>query len=106
MKEKAAVISRIHTLMEFWGITPEDLEADLEVKHRVARKKQQQSAEPAAAATAPKYAHPKTGQVWDGEGPQPQWLKDAVLKEGYLVEELRQAALERAEVDQAEENSP
>ena len=43
----------------------------------------------AAPAVAPKYRHPATGLTWDGEGMQPQWLKDALLREGYTVDELR-----------------
>ena len=88
MKDKAAVISRIQTLMEFWGIQPEDLEGG-EMPKPVE--------EPASPAPLPpKYVHPKTHETWDGQGVQPQWLKDAVLKEGYLVEELRKAALDWA----------
>lgn len=101
MKDKAAVISRIQTLMEFWGITPEDLEA-AEATEKTRPAKQSTGQPP--VSSAPKYAHPRTGEVWDGQGMQPQWLKDAVLKEGYLVEELRKAALERIHRRQDEES--
>ena len=82
-REKAAIVHRIRTLMEFWGITPEELEAD---------------ASPAPVAPAPaapatvKYRHPGSGETWDGRGAHPQWLRDALLKEGFTVEQLRAAA--------------
>jgi DNA-binding protein H-NS len=43
-----------------------------------------------AAAPAPvRYRHPVLGLTWDGRGVQPQWLRDAVLQEGYLLHQLR-----------------
>ena len=77
-REKAAVIHRIRVLMDFWAITPEELEGDL----------------PPAPAVAPtvKYRHPHSGETWDGCGAHPQWLRDALLKEGFTVEQLRAAA--------------
>ncbi len=41
---------------------------------------------------APRYRHPRSGQSWDGHGRQPQWLRDALLCEGYTVDALRRAA--------------
>lgn len=66
--------------MEYWGITPEDL-AD-------------ESAHTEAPAAAPepsvvKYRHPITGDTWDGAGTHPDWLRKALLQEGYRVDELR-----------------
>jgi DNA-binding protein H-NS len=85
LREKAAIIHQIRTLMEYWSITPEELER---APHR--------SPSPASAADRPaeavKYRHPKTGQTWNGDGAHPQWLRDALLKEGYTVDELRAAA--------------
>ena len=68
-------------LIEFWGITPEELEGDAPPA-------------PAAAVTPPcvKYRHPQSGETWDGCGAHPQWLRDALLKEGFTVEQLRAAA--------------
>ena len=75
-RERAAVIARIEALMEYWGITPEDLDAA-----------------PAPVDTpAPafiKYRHPVSGETWDGQGPHPDWLRRALLQEGLRVEELR-----------------
>lgn len=36
-----------------------------------------------------RYRHPVLGCTWDGRGRQPQWLRDAVLHEGYLLAQLR-----------------
>jgi DNA-binding protein H-NS len=35
------------------------------------------------------YQHPVSGQRWNGAGAQPEWLKQALLSEGYRPEELR-----------------
>lgn len=79
-RERAAVIHRIRTLVEYWGITPEELEQAVPYV--------------AAPADAPapgtvKYRHPRSGETWDGSGPHPQWLRDALLKEGFTVDELK-----------------
>ena len=42
--------------------------------------------------------HPKTGESWDGHGTHPDWLRRALLKEGYTVAELAQAARDGAPV--------
>lgn len=78
--EKIAVARTIRQLMEFWQIEPHELAT----RGRAAP-------EPLAppAEVQPKYRHPVTGETWDGQGSQPQWLRDALLKEGLLVEELR-----------------
>ena len=34
---------------------------------------------------------PQSGETWDGIGPHPQWLRDALLKEGFTVEQLKPA---------------
>lgn len=82
-RERAAVIHRIRTLVEFWAITPEELEGELPPPP------------PAALAvvvpTRIKYRHPESGETWDGIGPHPQWLRDALLKEGFTVEQLKPA---------------
>lgn len=49
-------------------------------------------AAPAATHAEPppaRYRHPVLGLTWDGRGVQPQWLRDAVLQEGYLLYQLR-----------------
>ncbi|MEW6703733.1 MAG: H-NS histone family protein [Pseudomonadota bacterium] len=83
-RERAAVIHRIRTLVEFWAITPEEL-AQAELAPEVVLP-------PAPAPTVVKYRHPHSGETWDGNGPHPQWLRDALLKEGFTVEQLKPAS--------------
>lgn len=79
-RERAAVIHRIRMLVEYWAITPEELSLPLEAL----------LAPPPPPADAPvKYRHPVTGDTWNGLGSHPQWLRDALLKEGYTVEQLK-----------------
>ena len=81
-RERAAVIHRIRMLVEFWAITPEELEGDLPPPPL-----------PEPPLVAPvKYRHPQSGATWDGVGPHPQWLRDALLKEGFTVEQLKPTA--------------
>ena len=78
-------MATIRTLMEFWGLTPDDLERALA------------SGPPLEAQTlAVKYRHPVSGDTWTGQGSQPEWLRHALTREGYTVEELRAAAASAA----------
>lgn len=80
--EQRAALARIAGLVEYWRITAEELDGDLPPPPATA----------AASASSPgyvKYRHPVTGDTWDGQGAQPDWLRTALLKEGYLVSELR-----------------
>lgn len=79
--ERVVALKRIRFLMDFWGITIDEIEMA-----------SQQPATPAPAPQAsPKYRHPSNGETWDGFGEQPDWLKRALLLEGYTVEQLRVA---------------
>ncbi len=78
--EKEAAIRKIRRLMAFWRISPTELRG--------------RSAAPAprpapATAAVARYRHPVSGSTWDGAGPQPQWLREALLYEGYTVDQLR-----------------
>jgi DNA-binding protein H-NS len=75
-KSKRIAIAHIHTLMEYWQITVEDLQAH-------------DGVESPQSALPIKYRHPITCESWDGQGAQPDWLRNALLLEGYRVEELR-----------------
>jgi DNA-binding protein H-NS len=82
-KSKRIVIGQIETLMEFWDISVEDLEES-------ARDASTPAVDPHEAASAVvQFRHPVTQETWDGLGPQPAWLRRALLEEGYRVEELR-----------------
>jgi DNA-binding protein H-NS len=78
-KEKKVLVGRIQALIDFWDITTEELLAD--------------APPPPPAPPGPaKYRHPVHGDTWDGQGTHPEWLRKALLKEGYTVDELRRAA--------------
>ncbi len=78
--EQQAVVRSIRQLVDFWQISANELGSNAPV-HRPKIVE-----EPSAG---PKYRHPHTGETWDGVGLQPQWLKDALIREGFLVDELR-----------------
>ena len=82
--EKIAAIRKIRKLMDFWRIAPHELRG-------------RPLAVPSQSATPLeiRYCHPVSGDTWDGQGAQPQWLREALLREGYTVDELRQAAQAR-----------
>ena len=80
--EKLAALRTVRKLVEFWDIQPEELHGPLPI-----------AAPAPAVARPPRYRHPVHGATWDGTGEHPQWLRDALLKEGYTVEELRRAVL-------------
>jgi DNA-binding protein H-NS len=92
--EQEAVLRSIRKLVDFWNITASELATDGMVP---------QEAPPAEAEPAPpKYRHPRTGETWDGEGSQPQWLREALTRQGYTVEELRfDSPLNRESLSQA-----
>lgn len=81
--ERTVALKRIRFLMDFWGITVDEI-AMSEDEPAV------NAAESLATPSlAPKYRHPSNGETWDGLGEQPEWLKRALLQEGYTVEQLR-----------------
>ena len=81
-RERAVVIARSQSLIEFWGITQDELDADTPFVDITPR-----------GPLPIKYQHPLTGETWDGQGPHPDWLRRALLKEGMRVEELRPPSL-------------
>lgn len=82
--EQEAVLRSIRKLVDFWGITSDEL-ADVPA-----------SSPPVEPSEPPpltaKYRHPVSGETWDGIGSQPPWLRDALIRQGYTVEELRASA--------------
>jgi DNA-binding protein H-NS len=80
--EQQAVLRAIRKLADFWQITSDELGG---LDSAPAR-----PAQPVVVAPAlPKYRHPRTGETWDGEGSQPPWLREALTKQGYTVDELK-----------------
>lgn len=88
--EKLALIRTIRKLMAFWQIEPGELDTGLPAPPPPPPR-------PKRVAALPRYRHPISGLHWNGEGMQPEWLRDALLREGYTVDELRRCATEAAE---------
>lgn len=80
--EQIATLRTIRKLIDFWRITPAELRGPLP----------QPAPRPPELTPVSRYRHPVTGLEWNGEGAQPDWLKAALLREGYTVDELRQPA--------------
>jgi DNA-binding protein H-NS len=78
--EKLAALRTVRKLVEFWQITPRELREPLPP-----------APPPPPSSTGIRYRHPVTGDTWDGQGEHPAWLRDALLKQGYTVDELRRA---------------
>ena len=74
--KRRIVVHQLRQLVEYWGITEREL-----ARSRKRRR--------AATPMNHRYRHPVSGETWSGEGPQPEWLKTALVKDGYRVEELR-----------------
>lgn len=77
--EQEAAIRSIRKLIDFWQIEPEELVVEGAQTVRRAP----------VVEVALKYRHPVSGETWDGQGSQPVWLKGALTRQGYTVDELR-----------------
>lgn len=86
--EQEAALRAILKLMDFWGIAPEELavkkSASAEAAQAVAKEAAKSAVKPSV-----KYRHPVSGETWNGEGSQPEWLRLALTYEGYTVDALR-----------------
>lgn len=91
LAQRRSAVAVARAIMRSAGITVADLQE--ERADQVDADSPSRSPEDQSPAT-PKYLHPRTGQAWDGEGSQPDWLKRALTTEGYRVAELRPQALE------------
>ena len=79
--EKLAALRTVRKLVEFWNISPQELRGPLAP-----------APPPPMPGTLPiRYRHPVSGETWDGQGEHPPWLRDALLKQGYTVDELKRA---------------
>jgi DNA-binding protein H-NS len=79
--EKLAALRTVRKLVEFWNISPQELGGPLPLA----------PPPPPAAPLAIRYRHPVSGETWDGQGEHPAWLREALLKQGYTVDELKRA---------------
>lgn len=78
--EQQAALTLVLQLVDFWRIEPHELTGPMPVRVVDDRPR------------PPRYRHPVSGETWDGQGAHPDWLRSALLKEGYTVDELRRAA--------------
>lgn len=78
--EKLAALRTVRKLVEFWQISAQELRAPLPP-----------ASPPPTRSAAIRYRHPISGETWDGQGEHPPWLRDALLKQGYTVDELKRA---------------
>lgn len=79
--EQEAVLRSVRKLVDFWQIEAHELAGIVPTVV---------APSPVACEPArPSYRHPISGETWQGEGSQPEWLKAALTREGYTVEELR-----------------
>ena len=82
---RESALRQARRLVEFYRITPQELQAPAEAPCT-----DHNGAQAAVSAPAPiKYRHPVTGDTWDGQGAHPEWMRQALLKDGYRVAELR-----------------
>ena len=89
--EKLAALRTVRKLVEFWNISPQELRGPVPPPPP-----------PPAPGTLPiRYRHPVSGETWDGQGEHPAWLRDALLKQGYTVDELKRAVTRPAGDDAA-----
>ena len=79
--EQEAVLRSVRKLIDFWQIEAHEL-SGIEPPLGVPQPTE-------VRPMRPRYRHPITGETWDGEGGQPDWLKAALTREGYTVEALR-----------------
>jgi DNA-binding protein H-NS len=79
--EKLAALRTVRKLVEFWNISPQELRGPLPPA----------PAPPTPATLPVRYRHPVSGETWDGQGEHPAWLREALLKQGYTVDELKRA---------------
>jgi DNA-binding protein H-NS len=75
---------------------PEKIAALLKIRKLMEWRQAPRPVAPPPPAPAPyRYRHPRTQLGWDGQGAQPVWLRTALLREGYTVEELRRCAIDQ-----------
>ena len=84
--EKLAALRTVRKLVEFWNITPQELRGPLPPAPPA----------PPQGALPIRYRHPVSGDTWDGQGEHPAWLREALLKQGYTVDELKRAVSQSA----------
>jgi len=82
---RASALRQARRLVEFYRITADELVGSTPATAVAPA----DVVEASTAAVRPvKYRHPVTGDTWDGVGAHPQWMRQALLQDGYRVAEL------------------
>ncbi|QSN64597.1 H-NS family nucleoid-associated regulatory protein [Caballeronia sp. M1242] len=84
-KESAGVIARIHSLMDEYGLTVDDLRADAAGKNTSTKRGASTGSQKGGASNA-KYRDPKTGATWSGHGRAPGWIANAKNRNRFLID--------------------
>lgn len=84
---RASALRQARRLVEFYRITAEEL-TDEGHPCNSPEPEQGSTGRSVAQERPVKYRHPATGETWDGVGPHPDWMRQALLKDGYRVAEL------------------
>ena len=85
--EKLAALRTVRKLVEFWNISPQELRGPLPPPPPA----------PEPGTLPIRYRHPVSGETWDGQGEHPAWLREALLKQGYTVDEPKRAVAQPAD---------
>ena len=87
-REIASVVKQINSLIEQYGLTPQELR----FPRRPAAAEETPSTKPVArkkakpvSTVAPKYRNAETGETWSGRGRAPRWIVGD--KETYLIKD-------------------
>ncbi|WP_326489893.1 H-NS family nucleoid-associated regulatory protein [Paraburkholderia sp. HP33-1] len=83
-RDSTRVIGKIRDLMEQHSLTVADIEASLGKRRG---RKSAVSSPAKQAASAAKYADPRTGATWSGHGRAPAWIAQAKDRSKFLIAE-------------------
>ncbi|WP_250475873.1 H-NS family nucleoid-associated regulatory protein [Caballeronia sp. GAFFF1] len=84
-KQSAGVIARIHSLMDEYGLTVDDLRAHAAGKDTGAKRGASAGLQKGGASNA-KYRDPKSGATWSGHGRAPGWIANAKNRNRFLID--------------------
>ncbi|WP_250537377.1 H-NS family nucleoid-associated regulatory protein [Caballeronia sp. AZ10_KS36] len=84
-KESAGAIARIHSLMDEYGLTVDDLRAHGAGKGSGAKRGASTGSQKGGASNA-KYRDPKSGATWSGHGRAPGWIANAKNRNRFLID--------------------
>jgi DNA-binding protein H-NS len=99
-KSRNDVIRELRQLVELYSLTPHELEGQTRSQ---SDSSWSATNDEVRKPVGIKYRHPVTGRTWSGEGAHPDWLRKALLHDGYTVAQLKpENQLESANETRAE----